>query len=91
MSPAPPAQQHPGDGDAGRTGAADHDAQVTELALEQRGRVAQRGQHHDRGAVLVVVEDRDRQRLVEPPLDLEAPGRGDVLQVDAAEARGERR
>ena len=55
------------------------------LRSEQRGGVAQRGQHDDRGAVLVVVEDRDRQRLVQPALDLEAARRRDVLEVDAAE------
>jgi len=46
------------------------------------GGVAQRRQHHDRGAVLVVVEDRDGQPLPQPGLDLEAPRRADVLQVD---------
>ena len=56
--------------------------------LDHAQRVGQRGQHHDRGAVLVVVEDRDVQDLAQPRLDLEAAGRGDVLQVDAGEARG---
>ena len=50
-------------------------------------RVQQRRQHDDRGAVLVVVEDRDVERLLQPPLDLEAARRGDVLEVDAAERR----
>ena len=53
-------------------------------------RVGQRGQHADRGAVLVVVEDRDVQQLAQPRLDLEAARRGDVLQVDAAVRRGDR-
>ncbi len=43
-------------------------------------------QHDDRGAVLVVVEHRDVDELAQPALDLEAARRGDVLQVDAAEA-----
>ena len=38
-------------------------------------RVQQRRQHHDRGAVLVVVEDGDVERLLQPPLDLEAARR----------------
>ena len=50
-------------------------------------RVQQRGQHHHRGAVLVVVEDRDVELLAQPLLHLEAPRRGDVLEVHAAEAR----
>ena len=53
-----------------------------------RQRVDQRGEHDDRGAVLVVVEDRDVERLLEALLDLEAARRGDVLEVDAAEGRG---
>jgi hypothetical protein len=40
--------------------------------------------------VLVVVEDRDVEQAPEPVLDLEAARRGDVLQVDAAEAGHER-
>ena len=36
----------------------------------------------DLGAVLVVVEDGDVEPLLEPALDLEAPRRRDVLEVD---------
>ena len=50
-------------------------------------RVQQRRQHDHRGAVLVVVEDRDVERLLQAPLDLEAARRRDVLEVDAAERR----
>ena len=39
--------------------------------------------------MLVVVEDRDVEPLLEPALDLEAARRRDVLEVDAAEARRE--
>ena len=46
----------------------------------------QRGEHDDRRPVLVVVEDRDVELLVQPALDLEAARRRDVLEVDAAEA-----
>ena len=55
------------------------------LLADDLQRVEQRRQHDDRGAVLVVVEDRDVERLLQPPLDLEAARRGDVLEVDAAE------
>ena len=37
--------------------------------------------------MLVVVEDRDVEALDQPLLDLEALGRADVLEVDAAEGR----
>jgi hypothetical protein len=40
--------------------------------------------------VLVVVEDRDLERLAQPPLDLEAARRRDVLEVDATERRRDR-
>jgi hypothetical protein len=39
--------------------------------------------------VLVIVEDRDIQLLLEPFLDLETPGGSDIFQVYPAEARGE--
>jgi hypothetical protein len=58
-----------------------------ELLADDPQRVGQRGQHDDRGAVLVVVEDRDVEQLAQPALDLEAARRGDVLEVDAAEDR----
>ena len=45
----------------------------------------------DRRAVLVVVEDRDAHARLQPLLDLEAFRRLDVLEVDAAEGRLERR
>ena len=50
-------------------------------------RVGERRQHHDGGAVLVVVEDRDVEQLPQPGLDLEAARRRDVLEVDAGEDR----
>ena len=37
--------------------------------------------------MLVVVEDGDIERLLQPVLDLEAAGGRDVLEVDAAEGR----
>ena len=69
--------------------AADDDPAVGEPLADHPQRVAQRAEHDDRGAVLVVVEDRDVEQLAQPCLDLEAAGRGDVLQVDAAVHRGE--
>ncbi len=74
-----------GDGDTGRTGAGDDRTQLTECTVGQLGGIAQRGEGDDGRAVLVVVEDRDVEALLELGLDLEAPRGGDVFQVDAAE------
>ena len=48
------------------------------------------GEDDDRGAVLVVVEDGDVELGLQALLDLEAAGRADVLEVDAAERGGDR-
>ena len=57
------------------------------LRFGQVAGVDQAGRGDDRGAVLVVVEDRDVHPLAQRLLDDEAVGRGDVLEVDPAEAR----
>ena len=80
-----------GAGDRRGAGAVDHDLDVLELAPGQVAGVDQAGGGDDRGAVLVVVEDRDVHPLAQRLLDDEAVGRGDVLEVDAAEARLEQR
>ena len=49
----------------------------------------QAGRRDDRGAVLVVMEDRDVHQLAQALLDDEAFRRLDVLEVDAAEGRAE--
>jgi len=49
--------------------------------------VEDRRRHDDRGAVLVVVKNRDLHPLAQPALDIEALRGLDVLQVDAAEGR----
>ena len=53
--------------------------------------IEQRRTHDDRRAVLVVVEHRDVHALAQLALDVEAVRRLDVLQVDAAEGRLQRR
>ena len=65
---------------------ADHDLDVRGLFLHHPERVGQRGEHHDRGAVLVVVEHRDVQQVAQSALDLEAARGGDVLEIDPAVA-----
>ena len=78
-----------GAGVSGRAGAGDDHPQVFQPLAHQPQGVAQAGQHHHRRAVLVVVEDGDVQRLLQPLLDGEAAGGGDVLQIDATEGRGD--
>ena len=73
----------------GRADPGDHDAELLEVFLDDPQRVEERRQHHDRGAVLIVVEHRDVQLLAQPVLDLEAAGGRDVLEVDAAEPRSQ--
>jgi hypothetical protein len=65
----------------------DHDAHVLGALADDPQRVEERGEHDDRRAVLVVVEDRDLELVAQAPLDLEAARRGDVLEVHAAERR----
>ena len=81
-------EQQPDDRVAGGADPGDDDPDVLQLLADDPQRVGQRGEHDDRGAVLVVVEDRDVEQLAQPGLDLEAARRGDVLQVDPAVARG---
>src|SRR6185437_16690080 len=65
--------------------AGEDDPHVGKLLLDQLQRVVERRQHHDGGAVLVVVKHRDVEVALETLLDLEAAGRRDVLEIDAAE------
>ena len=60
-----------------------------DVAAGEMERVDQAGGGDDRGAVLVVVEDRDVHQLAQPALDDEAVRRLDVLEIDAAEGRPE--
>src|SRR3546814_1516560 len=76
-----------GAGDRRRAGAVDDDADILEVAPGQVARIDQPGGGDDRGAVLVVVKDGDVHPFLQRRLDDEAVGRGDILQVDAAEAR----
>ncbi len=66
------------------------DLDIGDLLAGQFQPVEDRGGDDDRGAVLVVMEDRDLHLLAQPALDLEAFRRLDVLEVDAAEGRLQR-
>ena len=80
---------HLADRHTGRTHACDHDFEVGHLLVDDLERVLECSHDHDRGAVLVVVEDRDVERFLELILDVEALRRCDVLEVDAAVDRGD--
>ena len=73
--------------DRGGAGAREHDRDLADVLADDLERVEQRGAGDDRGAVLVVVEDRDLHRLPQRLLDVEAVRRLDVLEVDAADGR----
>ncbi len=83
-------EQHVGRRDPSGPDAGEHDADLLRLLADDPERVEQRRGDHDRGAVLVVVEDRDVEACLQPPLDLEAARRRDVLEVDPAEAGRDR-
>ena len=61
------------------------------LLAVQPQRIGDGGGDDDRGAVLVVMEDRDLHALLQLRLDLETFRSADVLEIDAAEGRLERR
>jgi hypothetical protein len=86
----PLAQQQFGDRDARRAGTSHRHLEIRQFLPDQAQRVVQGREDDDRGAVLVVMEDRDVELLLQPLLDLEALGCRDVLEVDAAVARGDR-
>ena len=77
--------------DRRRARAAEDDLDVVDLLADDLERVQERRRGDDRGAVLVVVEHRDLQALLQALLDLEALGRLDVLEVDPAEGRRDAR
>ena len=68
-------------------GAAGHQPRLLDRLADQEQAVPDRGGDDDRGAVLVVVEDRDPHPLAQLALDHEALGGADVLEVDGAEGR----
>ena len=63
------------------------DLDVLDVAVGEVAGVEQAGGGDDRGAVLVIVHDRDVHPLAQGGFDDEAFGRLDVLKVDPAKAR----
>ncbi len=83
------AQQQLADGNGGRARAGQDDLHILEALADHAQRVCEARERDDGRAVLVVVKDRNVAQLLELALDLKAARRGDVLQIDAAEAAGE--
>src|SRR5690242_3632547 len=78
------------DGRRPRGAHAGHDhPQLFEVFLHDSQGVQQGRQDDDGRPVLVVVEDRHVELLAQALLDLEAARSGDVLEIDAAEARSQ--
>ena len=77
--------------DRGRTGARADDLHIRQLLAVQQQRIDDGGAHDDGRAMLVVVEHRDLHALFKLRLDLEALRSLDVLEIDAAEGRFQRR
>ena len=88
--PHAPVRQQPGGGPAGSADPVDDDGDVLLLLSHHLQGVGEGGGDDHGGAVLVVVEDGDVTELLQSPLHLEAPGGGDILQVDAPEALGDK-
>ena len=74
-------------GDGGGARAVDHHLDLGQLLACQFACVDQPGGGDDGGAMLIVMEDGDVHPLPQGLLDDEAFRRGDILQIDAAEAR----
>ncbi len=65
------------------------DLDVADLLASQFQPIEHRCADDDRGAVLVVVEDRDRHALAQVLLDFETIGGANILKIDAAKGRPE--
>ena len=76
------------DRDTRGPGAVHRDFNVFHFLAGNAKSVQKRGGGDDRGAVLVVVEDRNIELFLEALFDFEATRRGNVFEVDAAEATG---
>ncbi len=78
-------------GDRRGAGAGSDDLDVFELLAVQQQRIGDGGADDDGGAVLIVVKYRDLHARLELRLDLETLRALDVLEIDAAEGRLQRR
>ena len=79
------AKQQLGDCYSSRTCTVHYDAAVLLLLADNTETVDDACQYNDSGSVLVIMEYRNIQALLQLLLNFEAAGRGDVLQIDASE------
>ena len=77
------------DGDAGAPGAVDDAFRFADIFFDHFQGIEQGSADDHGGTVLIVMENRDITDLLQFPLDFEAAGSGDILQVDAAEGTGD--
>ena len=66
-----------------------YDLHILQLLAHHLQGVQQSSRNNDRRAVLVIVEHRNIQLFLQATLDLKAFGAADILQIDAAELRGQ--
>ena len=85
LAPRAEAYQQIKTGNRGSARARRHDLDVLDFLSDDLEPVDDSRTGNDCGTVLVVMEDRDLHALAELPFDVEAFGRLDVFQVDAAE------
>ena len=78
-------------GNRGGAGAGSHDLDLLEFLAVEQQRVGDGGPDDDGGAVLVVMKNRDFHPGFQLRLDLETFRTLDVLEIDAAEGRFQRR
>jgi len=91
LAPHADGDQHVEAGERRSARARADDLDLRRLFADDPQRVGERGADDDRGAMLVVVEDGNFHPLAQLALDVEALRRLDVLKVDAAEGRLQRR
>lgn len=83
-------EQYISAGHARRADPAQDDFAILQLLVHNLQRIKQTGQQDDSGSMLIVMEDRNIEILLQPLFDLEAARRRDILQINAAEGRGNR-
>src|SRR5262249_39791155 len=82
-------QQDLSDSRSSRSGAGNHDPEPVQTLFGEPQGIEQCRQHHDRGAVLVVVKDGYIELLLQLAFNIETARGRDVLQVDPAKPHRE--
>ena len=77
--------QHLCAGDAGCACAGDDYAKVLQATAQQRTGITEGGGGYHGSAVLIIMHNGNVQVILQPLLQLKAPRRGNILQVDCAE------